>query len=137
MHKSVDGGDSWQVMEDGLPVAELSDGHHCSFGFPSAIDLKSGNVFVVPLDGDNFRFPRGGQLAVYRSRRGANWEKLTSGLPANCYTAVLRGALSADQQGGLYVGTASGTDLRQRRSRRELDARLASGLPRIMSRRGL
>jgi photosystem II stability/assembly factor-like uncharacterized protein len=132
VHKSVDGGDSWQVMEDGLPIAELSDGHHCSFGFPSAIDLKSGSVFVVPLDGDNFRFPRGGQLAVYRSRGGAGWEKLTAGLPANCYTAVLRGALSADQTGGLYFGTASGTvygsdDLG------EHWREVASGLPRIMS----
>jgi photosystem II stability/assembly factor-like uncharacterized protein len=132
VHKSIDGGDSWQVMEDGLPVTELSDGHHCSFGFPSAMDLDSGNVFVVPLDGDNFRFPRDGQLAVYRSRGGASWEKMTAGLPANCYTAVLRGALSADQKGGLYVGTASGTvyasgDLGE--SWREV----ASGLPRIMS----
>jgi hypothetical protein len=132
VHKSVDGGDSWQVMEDGLPVTELSDGHHCSFGFPSAMDLKSGNVFIVPLDGDNFRFPRGGQLAVYRSRNGENWEKLTRGLPANCYTAVLRGSLAADQRGGLYFGTASGTvygsdDLGE--SWREV----ASGLPRIMS----
>ena len=57
MHRSDDGGDTWQVIEDGLPVAELSDGHHCSFGFPSAMDRSTGNVFVVPLDGDNFRFP--------------------------------------------------------------------------------
>ena len=132
VHKSVDGGDSWQVMEDGLPIAELSDGHHCSFGFPSAMDLKSGHVFVVPLDGDNFRFPRGGQLTVYRSRNGASWEPLASGLPANCYTAVLRGALAADQRDGIYFGTASGTiygsdDLGE--SWREV----ASGLPRITS----
>jgi hypothetical protein len=45
---------------------------------------------------------------------------------------VLRGALSADQNGGLYFGTASGTvygssDLGE--SWREV----ASGLPRIMS----
>jgi len=132
VHKSVDGGDSWQVMEDGLPVTELSDGHHCSFGFPSAMDITSGNVFVVPLDGDNFRFPRGGQLAVYRSQGGARWEPLTKGLPANCFTAVLRGSLSADQRGGLYFGTASGVvygsdDLG------ETWHEVASGLPRIMS----
>ncbi len=132
VHKSVDGGDSWQVMEDGLPVAELSDGHRCSFGFPSVMDIASGHVFVVPLDGDNFRFPRGGQLAVYRSRSGSAWEPLNKGLPANCYTAVLRGALAADQRGGVYFGTASGTvygsdDLGN--SWREV----ASGLPRIMS----
>jgi hypothetical protein len=134
VHKSTDGGDSWQVMEDGLPVAELSDGHRCSFGFPSVMDVKSGHVFVVPLDGDNFRFPRGGQLAVYRSRDGKGWEPLNNGLPSNCYTAVLRGALAADQMdpGGLYFGTASGAvygsdDLGA--SWREI----ASGLPRVTS----
>lgn len=132
VHKSVDGGDSWQVMEDGLPVGELSDGHRCSFGFASAIDLKSGNVFLVPLEGDNFRYPPGGQLAVYRARNGRNWEKLTKGLPGNCFTAILRGAMSADQQGGLYFGTASGTvygsgDLG------ETWQEIASGLPRITS----
>jgi hypothetical protein len=132
VHRSTDGGDSWQVMEDGLPIAELSDGHHCSFGFASALDLASGDAFVIPLDGDNFRFPKGGQLAVYRSRQGAKWEPLTRGLPADCYTAILRGSLSADQKGGLYFGTASGAvyasdDLGE--SWREI----ASGLPRIMS----
>ncbi|MBS0471753.1 MAG: exo-alpha-sialidase [Proteobacteria bacterium] len=132
VHRSTDGGDSWQVMEDGLPVTELSDGHHCSFGFASAIDIASDTAFVIPLDGDNFRFPRGGQLAVYRSRKGGKWEPLTKGLPADCYTAILRGALSADQKGGLYFGTASGAvyasdDLGE--SWREI----ASGLPRIMS----
>lgn len=134
VHRSDDGGDNWRVIEGGLPVGELSDGHRCSFGFASAMDLKSGNVFVVPLDGDNFRFPRDGQLAVYRTRDGARWEKMTNGLPANCYTAVLRGALSADQldPGGLYFGTASGT-VYASDNRGESWREIASGLPRIMS----
>ncbi|HVE05317.1 MAG TPA: hypothetical protein VNB30_14790 [Rhizomicrobium sp.] len=134
VHRSDDGGDSWQVIEDGLPVTELSDGHHCSFGFPSAIDLKSGQVFVVPLDGDNFRFPRGGQLAVYRTKNGKSWEPLTKGLPANCFTAVLRGSLSADQldPGGLYFGTASGV-IYGSDNLGESWREVASGLPRIMS----
>ena len=132
VHKSTDGGDSWEVMEDGLPVSELADGHRASFGFPSTMDIKSGNVFVVPLEGDNFRMPRDGQLAVYRSRNGKNWEALTKGLPTKCYTAVLRGALDADQRGGVYFGTASGAvyasdDLGE--NWREI----ATGLPRIMS----
>ena len=134
VHRSDDGGDNWQVIEDGLPVTELSDGHHCSFGFPSTMDLKTGQVFVVPLDGDNFRFPRGGQLAVYRTKNGKSWEPLTKGLPAKCFTAVLRGSLSADQldPGGLYFGTASGViygsdDLGESWNE------VASGLPRIMS----
>ncbi|MBN9556262.1 MAG: exo-alpha-sialidase [Alphaproteobacteria bacterium] len=134
VHKSSDGGDTWQVMEDGLPVTELSDGHHCSFGFPCVIDRKSGSVFVVPLDGDNFRFPRGGKLTVYRSDDGARWKPLGNGLPGDCYTAVLRGAMSADQlsPGGVYFGTASGAlyagaDLGERWQE------IASGLPRITS----
>ena len=79
VHKSDDGGDSWQVMEEGLPVGELSDGHRCSFGFPIVMDFRSGCAFVVPLDGDNLRFPRGGELAVYRSAGSERWQKLTRG----------------------------------------------------------
>ena len=132
VHRSDDGGDTWQVIEDGLPVAELSDGHRCSFGFPMVMDRRSKSVFVVPLDGDNFRFPRGGQLAVYRSDDGQHWRARTKGLPENCYAGVLRGAMAADQNGGIYFGTTSGSiygshDLGE--SWREL----ASGLPRVMS----
>ncbi len=134
VHRSDDGGDSWRVIEDGLPVAELSDGHRCSFGFPMVMDVRSGSAFVVPLDGDNFRFPRGGQLAVYRSDDGTRWQAHGKGLPGNCFTAVLRGSMAADQldPGGIYFGTASGTiygsaDLGE--SWREI----ATGLPRVMS----
>jgi photosystem II stability/assembly factor-like uncharacterized protein len=132
VHRSDDGGDNWRVIEDGLPVAELSDGHRCSFGFPMVMDRRSKSVFVVPLDGDNFRFPRGGQLAIYRSDDGANWRPRTKGLPENCYAGVLRGAMAADQNGGIYFGTTSGSvyasgDLGE--SWREV----ASGLPRIQS----
>lgn len=132
VHRSDDGGDNWRVIEDGLPVAELSDGHRCSFGFPMVMDRRSGAVFVAPLDGDNFRFPRNGQLAIYRTTDGAHWQAKTAGLPGQCFTAILRGSMAADQKGGVYFGTASGTlygsdDLGE--SWREL----ASGLPRIQS----
>jgi photosystem II stability/assembly factor-like uncharacterized protein len=132
MHRSDDGGDSWHVIEDGLPVGELSDGHRCSFGFASAMDRRSGAVFVVPLEGDNFRFPPDGQLAVYRTQNGKDWHAMANGLPANCFTAVLRGALAADQSDGVYFGTASGAvfasaDLGQTWQQ------VASGLPRITS----
>jgi photosystem II stability/assembly factor-like uncharacterized protein len=134
VHRSDDGGDTWKVIENGLPVTDLSDGHRCSFGFPSAMDRRSGNVFVVPLDGDNFRFPRGGQLAVYRTKDGTQWEAKTRGLPANCFTAVLRGSMAADQldPGGVYFGTASGTVYGSAdcgESWREV----VTGLPRILS----
>jgi hypothetical protein len=132
VHRSDDGGDTWRVIEDGLPVAELSDGHRCSFGFPMVMDRPSRSVFVVPLDGDNFRFPRSGQLAVYRSDDGERWRARTKGLPQNCYAGVLRGAMAVDQQSGIYFGTTSGSiyassDLGE--SWREV----ASGLPRVMS----
>lgn len=134
VHRSDDGGDSWKVIEDGLPVTELSDGHRCSFGFPSVMDRRTGTVFVVPLDGDNFRFPRAGQLAVYRTRDGMRWEAKTDGLPGNCFTAVLRGSMAADQldPGGVYFGTASGT-IYGSADCGESWSEVASGLPRIMS----
>jgi len=134
VHRSDDGGDTWHVIEDGLPVCELSDGHRCSFGFPIVFDRKSKQAFVVPLEGDNFRMPRDGQLAVYTTPDGTNWRPLTNGLPAHSYAAVLRGAMAADQQspGGIYFGSSSGSvyatnDLGQ--SWREI----ANGLPRIQS----
>ncbi|HWA02488.1 MAG TPA: hypothetical protein VG819_03065 [Rhizomicrobium sp.] len=132
VHRSDDGGDTWTVIEDGLPVTELSDGHRCSFGFPSVMDRKSGNVFVVPLDGDNYRFPRDGKLAVYRTSNGRPWEPKTKGLPDNCFTAVLRGSMAADQlePGGIYFGTASGTVFGSADCGESWTA-IATGLPRI------
>lgn len=132
VHRSDDGGDTWRVIENGLPVGELSDGHRCSFGFASAMDRKSHNVFVVPLNGDNLRFPRDGQLAVYRTTNGEHWKAHTAGLPKNFFAGVLRGAMAADQNGGVYFGTTSGSiyasdDLGE--SWREI----AVGLPRITS----
>lgn len=132
VYKSENGGDSWRAIENGLPVAEMSDGSHCSFGFPIAMDRPSGSVFVAPLDGDNMRMPRGGQLAVYRTTDGGRWQAQTDGLPANCYASVLRGAMAADQESGIYFGTSSGTLY----GSRDLGGHwreLASGLPRIMS----
>jgi hypothetical protein len=135
VYKSDDAGESWHVIEAGLPLAELSDGHRCSFGFAMAFDRHANAAFVVPLDGDNFRFPADGRLTVYRTLNGGvRWDPLRDGLPEATYTGVLRGAMAADQHqpGGIYFGTSSGTvygsaDLGE--SWREL----SSGLPRIMS----
>ncbi|HVU20399.1 MAG TPA: hypothetical protein VHE09_06670 [Rhizomicrobium sp.] len=134
VHKSDDGGDTWKVIENGLPVCELSDGHRCSFGFPSAMDRRSGYVYVVPLEGDNFRIPRDGQLAVYRTKNGARWEARTDGLPSSCFTAVLRGSMAADQldPGGIYFGTASGS-IYGSADQGDHWREIASGLPRILS----
>ncbi len=134
VYRSNDAGDNWQVIEDGLPVSELSDGHRCSFGFPIMLDRKSGSVFVVPLDGDNFRMPRDAQLAVYRTTDGERWKPQKNGLPGNCYASVLRGAMAADQlsPGGIYFGTTSG-ELFATNDLGESWHKIASGLPRILS----
>ncbi|MGD0190731.1 MAG: exo-alpha-sialidase [Rhizomicrobium sp.] len=134
VYSSRDGGDSWTVMENGLPVSELSDGHRCSFGFPIVLDRSSGYVFVAPLEGDNFRMPRDGQLAVYRSKQDGSWEGQTKGLPSNCYCSVLRGSMAADQlrPGGIYVGTSSGSVFASN-DLGESWTEIASGLPRIQS----
>jgi len=97
-------------------------------------DRRSGATFAVPLDGDNFRFPRGGQLAVYRSTDGANWHPLTNGLPSNCFAGVLRGSMAGDQMapGGLYFGTTAGA-IYASANLGESWKEIASNLPRIMS----
>jgi hypothetical protein len=133
VYKSEDGGDTWKRAEAGLPITELSDGHKCSFGFPIVLDRSSGDVFAVPLDGDNFRFPANGKLTVYRSKDGAaHWSAQSRGLPDVNFAGILRGAMTADQKGGVYFGTTSGaiygtSDLGENWSQ------IAVGLPRILS----
>jgi len=97
-------------------------------------DRRSGATFAVPLDGDNFRFPRGGQLAVYRSTDGTSWHPLTNGLPSNCFAGVLRGSMAGDQMapGGLYFGTTAGA-IYASADLGESWKEIASNLPRILS----
>jgi hypothetical protein len=134
VYRSDDAGDSWRVIEEGLPVAELGFGLRCSFGFPIVFDRKSGRAFVVPLDGDNFRMPRDGRLAVYSTDDGEHWQAKTNGLPSNCYALVLRGAMAADQlsPGGIYFGTSSGA-VYGSNDIGESWQEIATGLPRILS----
>lgn len=111
MYLTRDGGDSWQSIEGGLPIGELSGGLRCAYGFPIAFDPGSGSAFAVPLTGDNFRYPPDGRLRVYRTRdQGASWAPNASGLPDDCYASVLRGALAVDELDpcGVYVGTTAG-----------------------------
>ena len=135
MYMTTNGGDSWSVIETGLPVGDLSDGLRCSFGFPIVMDKRTQSVFAVPLEGDNFRMPPNGKLAVYRTRDGGGrWEALSNGLPDGAFVTVLRGAMSTDEldPGGVYFGTSSGAvyaspDLGGHWSE------IARGLPRISS----
>ena len=112
VYKTGDGGDSWQLIEGGLPTSELSDGHRCSFGFAIRMDPASGRVFVIPIEGDSFRFPHGGRLEVYTSDDGGDsWQSRGDGLPEDFYGNVLRGALAVDRAtegNGVYFGSTSG-----------------------------
>ena len=111
MYLTVNGGDSWELIETGLPPGELSNGLICAYGFASAFDPRTRTAFAVPLAGDNFRYPLEGRLRVYRTRnRGAGWEPNARGLPDDCYANVLRGAMSIDHADpcGVYLGTTAG-----------------------------
>jgi len=111
MYRTDDGGDQWVVIEDGLPRSQLSDDHVCAFGFPVTMDIRTDSVFAIPLESDGFRYPRDGNLRVYRTRdKGANWMQLGNGLPNDSYASVLRGAMDTDDLDpcGVYFGTSAG-----------------------------
>ncbi len=99
--RSRDGGDSWERIENGLPG---------TFGFPMAMSPKNSNeLYTIPLESDEFRIFPQGQLTVYRSQDGGDsWQPLTSGLPNNIYTGVLRQALTVSDEGSVVFGTSSG-----------------------------
>ncbi len=100
--RSTDGGGSWNRIEQGLPS---------SFGFPMVRDHASGRLFIVPLQSDENRLPVDGLFRVYSSDDdGESWHVSGNGWPESAaYTAVLRGAMAADQKGGVYAGTTSGS----------------------------
>jgi len=99
--RTDDGGDTWERIEEGLPAG---------FGFPISLDQVTGRLFVVPLESDENRLPVEGTFRVYRSdNRGDSWHISGAGHPdVATFTAVLRGAMDADQQKGIYLGTTAG-----------------------------
>ncbi len=101
MYRSVDGGESWSPLNDGLP-------HR--FGFPLAVSAR-GDLFIAPLDPETRCFPDG-RLRLFRLRRGSSeWEPVGRGLPeAPHFVGVLRDAMAADSRtpAGVYFGTTQG-----------------------------
>jgi len=102
VYRTFDGGDHWEQIENGLPAG---------FGFPIVRDARSGSLFVVPLESDERRIPVGGEFRVYRSTDGGDsWHPSGSGQPEEkMYAGVLRDAMTTDGDGGIYLGTTSGT----------------------------
>lgn len=105
VYRSADGGGSWEEITAGLP----SD-----FGFPLAIHPRDPNtVYVLPLQGAEFRCPPEGKLRVFRTRDGGKtWQALTNGLPQqDAFPGILREGMAADRgnPAGIYFGTNTGT----------------------------
>ncbi len=102
--RSDDGGDDWVDIGEGkLPSR---------FGFPIVIHPhQPDTIYVMLEESDQFRMSVDSQAAVWRSRDGgANWQRITTGLPANAHVVVLREAMVADnlEPAGLYAGTDTG-----------------------------
>ena len=124
VYRSVDGGDHWEDIGEGLPAI---------FGFPIGISQTRPNtIYVVPQKSDEFRYTVDGKFRVYRSHDGGdNWTALTNGLPQeNAYQNVYREAMATDgyDRGGVYVGTSSG-QLYYSRNEGDSWALLSSTLP--------
>jgi photosystem II stability/assembly factor-like uncharacterized protein len=134
VYKTSNGGDDWERIENGLAMSTLADEHECSFGFASGMDPASGQAFIVPIEGDSFRFPHGGELTVARTADGgASWQPMRNGLPDGCYANVLRGAMALDGHDpcGVYFGTTAGS-VYGSPDRGESWSRLAADLPKIL-----
>jgi photosystem II stability/assembly factor-like uncharacterized protein len=104
VYRSSDGGRSWQEITAGLP----SD-----FGFPLAIHPRQAQtIYVLPLQGAEFRCPPERKLRVFRSRDGGqSWSALDHGLPSgDFFGGVLREGMAVDalEPAGIYFGTNNG-----------------------------
>lgn len=103
MYRSDDGGESWSRLDgNGLPSG---------FGFPLALDPADPDVaYVVPEESAENRVTARGRLGVYRTDdAGQSWTLAADGLPDPAWIAVLREGLSSDRDGGVYLGTQSGS----------------------------
>lgn len=101
--RSTDGGDHWERIEKGL---------NSWFGFPIVVDRATKDIYLIPLESDEYRLPLKGNLEVFRSRDGGDsWQSASNGLPERGnFSGVLRGAMDLGHQSpcGVYFGTTSG-----------------------------
>ncbi len=104
VYRSADAGDTWEEITAGLP----SD-----FGFPLGVHPREPEtIYVLPLQGAEFRCPPDGQLRVFRSRDGGKtWQPLAKGLPEEkVFAGVLREGMAVDDAdpAGIYFATNTG-----------------------------
>ncbi len=104
VHRSDDGGASWNEITEGLPS---------EFGFAAAVHPHDRDTFyVIPLDQGHGRMMPDGQGAVWRTKDGgSSWSRLSKGLPQeDAHLGVLRSAMTIDKNDtpGLYFGTSTG-----------------------------
>jgi photosystem II stability/assembly factor-like uncharacterized protein len=104
VYKSEDGAESWIDITRGLPSR---------FGFPMITHpRKSGQLYVVPEEGDFFRVAANKEFAVYcTNNAGRTWRKFSKGLPReNAYLGCYREGAASDtlDPAGLYVATRMG-----------------------------
>jgi photosystem II stability/assembly factor-like uncharacterized protein len=104
VHRSDDGGSSWNEITEGLPS---------EFGFAAAAHPHDRDTFfVIPLDPGHGRTMPDGKASVWRTRDGgSSWQRADQGLPQrDAYLGVLREAMANDNYDtpGYYFGTSTG-----------------------------
>ncbi len=104
VHRSDDGGASWNEITEGLPS---------EFGFAAAAHPHDRDTFfVIPLDAGHGRTMPDGKASVWRTRDGgSSWQRADNGLPQrDAYLGVLREAMANDGYDvpGYYFGTSTG-----------------------------
>lgn len=123
VYRTLDGGDKWERIEDGLPA---------NFGFVMWRDAASRRLFTIPLEADANRVPVDGALRVYRSDDdGDSWQASGTGWSDSPqFTGVLRGAFAGDNEGMFCFGTTGGK-LWLTRDNGDSWAELEAAFPRI------
>ncbi len=99
--RSVDGADTWERIEEGLPAG---------FGFAIWRHPSSGRLLVVPHESSENRLPVAGELRAYASDDdGDSWQVAGGGWSGSPqFTGVLRGAFDGTEDGAFCFGTTGG-----------------------------